>query len=535
MTERTTRADRLAQPRAADAIKTLAEASGGCIRPVQLRRTDLDTGQVEQVIVPCGATLATLCPACADRAKSLRAAQCREGWHLENEPIPPPAPPDDWQAWLLEQRAELQQLRDHMHTVGDQTLGLDELIGEVDGELARSGIRGNPDPGANRKPRHRSTRRRQDAPALPRRTISTRTTGKVYTAPDGKTFRPSMFLTLTCDSYGRVLEDGTPADPATYDYRRAARDAIHFAALADRFIQNLRRFLGYEVQYFAAVEPQRRLAPHVHLAIRGTVSRAYLRQVLAATYHQVWWPSTDVIRFDSDQLPVWHEGSGNYLDPATGEILPTWDQALDAIGPHDPPLHVARFGPKFDAQGVLADSKDSRRCIRYLTKYLTKSIADCHRPGTSAQQDHAARLADALRYEPCSPTCANWLRYGIQPKNPREGLRPGACKGKAHRPEHLGYAGRRVLVSRKWSGKTLADHRGDRKAWLLGMLGLPDPGDDHRYQWEAVTPADRDHMTHGRRLLHVLADRARWHEALAEAKRRAQEATGDVSATGRAA
>ena len=141
----------MAQPRAADAIKTLAEASGGCIRPVQLRRTDLDTGQVEQVIVPCGATLATLCPACADRAKSLRAAQCREGWHLENEPIPPPAPPDDWQAWLLEQRAELQQLRDRMHAAGDETAGLDELIGEVDAELARSGIRGNPDPGASKK------------------------------------------------------------------------------------------------------------------------------------------------------------------------------------------------------------------------------------------------------------------------------------------------------------------------------------------------------------------------------------------------
>ena len=29
----------MALPRAADAIKTLAEASGGCIRPVQLRRT----------------------------------------------------------------------------------------------------------------------------------------------------------------------------------------------------------------------------------------------------------------------------------------------------------------------------------------------------------------------------------------------------------------------------------------------------------------------------------------------------------------
>ena len=122
--------------------------------------------------------------------------------------------------------------------------------------------------------------------------------GKTYTAPDGKTFRPSMFITLTCPSYGKVGEDGTPVDPDSYDYQRAARDALHFAALFDRFIQNLRRVLGHDVQYFATIEPQKRLAPHVHVAIRGTVSRAELRQILAATYHQVWWPSTDHVRFE---------------------------------------------------------------------------------------------------------------------------------------------------------------------------------------------------------------------------------------------
>ena len=534
MTVRTTRAQRMAQPRAADAVKTLAEASGGCIRPVQLRRTSLDTGHTEPVLVPCGSTLATACPACAERAKNLRAAQCREGWHLENEPVDKPAPPDDWQAWLLEQRAEAQQLRDHTAATSQDTAELDELIGELDHELARAGIRGKANPGRD-KPRRRSTRRRQDTPDLPRRKISPQTTGKVYTTPEGKAYRPSMFLTLTCGSYGKVTAEGTPADPGSYDYQRAARDALHFAALFDRFIQNLRRYLGYDLQYFAAIEPQRRLAPHVHIAMRGTVSRADLRQVIAATYHQVWWPATDVVRFDGDQLPVWHEASGNYLDPATGEVLPSWDDALDAIGPQAAPLHVARFGAKFDAQGVLAGSKDSGRCIRYLTKYLTKHISGCHQAENDVQRDHAARLLDALRYEPCSPSCANWLRYGIQPKNSRKGLRPGACKGKAHRAENLGYAGRRVLVSRKWSGKTLTDHRADRKAWLLDLLGLPDPADGGRYRWEVVTPADTDFMPLGRRMLHVLADRARWQAALAEARRKAQEATGDPPSTGRAA
>ena len=100
-------------------------------------------------------------------------------------------------------------------------------------------------------------------------------------------------------------------------------------------------------------------------------------------------------------------------------MLPTWDHALDAIGDSDEPLHVARFGTRFDAQGVLAGSKDASRCIGYLTKYLTKHVGDCHQVTTDAQAAHAVRLADALRYEPCSPTCANWLRYGIQPKNHR--------------------------------------------------------------------------------------------------------------------
>jgi hypothetical protein len=534
MTPRQTRTQRLAMPLARDVVRDLAISYGGCVRPVQLRRTDLDTSRVDQVLVPCGHTLATVCPPCAERARTLRAAQCREGWHLEAEPVVPPDNPDDVQVMWVEHRAETQRQRDQAEAAGQDTGDLDELSGELDEEITRSGIRGNVLPGRSER-RHRSTRRRQDAPDLPRRTVAPRTVGKTYTAPDGKTFRPSMFITLTCDSYGKVTADGTPASPDAYDYQRAVRDALHFAALFDRLVQNLRRFLGYDLQYFAAVEPQRRLAPHIHVAIRGTLSRTELRQVLAATYHQVWWPPADTVRYDDAHLPVWHDGSGQYVDQATGEFLPTWDEALDAIGPDDEPLHVVRFGPKFDAQGVLAGSKGSARCIGYLTKYLTKHVADCHQAQTDAQHTHAERLADALRYEPCSPTCANWLRYGVQPKNALEGMRPGRCTGKAHRREYLGYAGRRVLVSRKWSGKTLADHRADRKAWLLQALGIAEP-DAARYMWEPVTPGDPDHMPPAQRLLHVVADRITWKQALDEARRRAEgNGPSDLSATGRAA
>jgi hypothetical protein len=521
-------------------IRKIAEASGGCLRSVQLRRTDTVTGRSETIMIPCGATLASICPPCAERAKSLRVSQCREGWHLEDEPDPGPPTPDETQEHWLTLRAEAQARRDRSHAQGYDVTELDELIGELDTEITKAGIRGSVTTSSSESDRKtkarrsRSTRRRQDAPDLPKRKITPRTIGKVFTAPDGKSYRPSMFLTLTCDSYGKVRDDGTPVDPSTYDYTRAARDTLHFSALVDRFIQNLRRTLGYDAQYFGAVEPQRRLAPHLHMAIRGAVPRAVIRQVIAATYHQVWWPSTEVVQFGDDALPVWDEDLGTYLDPATGEVLPNWGQALDAIGLQDDPSHVARFGPKFHAEGVLAGSKDASRCIGYLTKYLTKHVADCHHADTDAQRAHADRLADALRYEPCSPTCANWLRYGIQPKNASAGLTPGRCKGKAHRPEHLGYAGRRVLTSRKWSGKTLADHRGDRKAWLVETLGLevPDPA---RYTWEVVLPSDRDYLPPDKRLLHIVADRNRWQAALDEARRRARDQEANLSATGRVA
>jgi hypothetical protein len=312
-------------------------------------------------------------------------------------------------------------------------------------------------------------------------------------------------------------------------------------------VQNLRRFVGYDVQYFAAVEPQRRLAPHLHMAIRGTISRAELRQVVAATYHQVWWPPTHHVAYHGDHQPVWDDTAGvdeagGYVDPATGEVLPTWDDALDQLGQDETaePLHVVRFGRQIDAQGVLADSPDSRRCIGYLTKYLTKNVADCHHPDTDTQRRHVERLAEALRYEPCSPTCANWLRYGIQPKNPREGLVPGFCQGKAHRREHLGYGGRRVLVSRKWSGKTLADHKADRKNWVLARLAeagvsatadLIGPSDQDRHIWEHASPGDPGVKPLEHRLLLLIGERIQQRRQLDEAR----QSTPNLSATREAA
>ena len=167
---RKTRAERLAAPLARNVVKEVAAEHGACLRPVQLRRTDIDTGHVEQVLIPCGHTLASVCPPCAERARLLRAAQCREGWHLDHEPVIEPDPANDQQRTRVADRAEAQADRDALAAEGLDTDELDERIGELDQQITDAGMRGNVLPARAR--RHRSTRRRQDAAPLPRRPVS---------------------------------------------------------------------------------------------------------------------------------------------------------------------------------------------------------------------------------------------------------------------------------------------------------------------------------------------------------------------------
>lgn len=184
-------------------------------------------------------------------------------------------------------------------------------------------------------------------------------------------------------------------------------------------------------------------------------------------------------------------------------------------------MHVVRFGAQVDVQGVIAGSPDAQRRIGYLTKYLTKSLGgtpDPDEPGDRARRDHAARLVEALCYEPCSPACESWLRYGVQPK---AGMVPGRCRSKAHKAEHLGYAG---LVSHMWLNKTLREHRQDRRSWVLDMLGLPDEAetDPHRYIWRPVSSSDPARTPLAVRLLRGVANRQRTRARLGELRARAE-------------
>jgi len=482
-----------------EAIRELAEAHGVCVRPVVHEVTDTVTGRTKMVCTPCGATLASKCPPCAQKSRILRMQQCREGWHLDDEP------PDD-----------------------DEHADPDSNSEDEGPKAAR---------------RVRSTRRRQDVPDLPRLPVDKRTVGSAFTSPAGKTYRPSMFVTLTLPSYGPVQPDGTPLHPATYDYRRAALDALHFPKAIDRVWQNLRRAAGYQVQYFASVEAQKRLAPHLHAAIRGAIPREVLRAVARATYHQVWWPAHVTPVYTGANTPAWEDESG-YADPGTGQPLPTWDQALDALDDdlEATPAHTVRLGKQLDIQGIIATEDDADRRVAYLTKYLAKSFGQVLGESddlTRRQKAHLDRLHLEVRYLPCSPRCWNWLRFGIQPDGAKPGMVPGSCPAKAHDREHLGCGGRRVLVSRKWTGKTLTDHRADRaevvrQTLLAAGVEVPDfqrmsahvTRDDGRprFEWkiwnalEAPTPIYRQVMTR------TIAEKLRWKADYEAAKARASPA-----------
>lgn len=92
---RMTRAQRAALPLSTEVAQALAEQHGVCIRPLAMRRLDTTTGRVEIIPVPCGSTQEERCRPCADKARRLRMAQCREGWHLDAEPVTDRAEPTE--------------------------------------------------------------------------------------------------------------------------------------------------------------------------------------------------------------------------------------------------------------------------------------------------------------------------------------------------------------------------------------------------------------------------------------------------------
>ncbi|WP_018347456.1 replication initiator [Longispora albida] len=566
------RAARQTVPLSKAVLKEIAAEAGVCLHPIALRRTDTTTGLTEITEVPCGARLASKCVPCAEKNRKLRVQQIREGWHRDTEPDPVPRQSTMEERWLVTHRAALEWERAALATAqlhpderARQLADLDAAIEDIAAELANAGLRGSlPSSADKAKPAvKRSTKRRQDVPDLPRMKVDRgRTVGRVIAGRDGSMHRDSMLLTITLPSYGDIHSPrragrpvcacgsshhpddpvvGTPVDPASYDYRRAALDSIHFSRLTDRLWQNLRRATGINIQYAGCVELQKRLAPHAHFAVRGTVPRALVRRVAEATYHQVWWPAHDELAHDPARPPRYDAEADCWIDHAGTPVdLVPWDDAVEAIDQDDQPepAHVIRCG-RIDPRGVKGGTKDAERTVRYVTKYLTKDITDHVKPEAAAAAAHFDRLHAELSVLPCSATCANWILYGIAPKGCSGKLRPGNCRGSVHQRESLGFTGRRVLISRQWSGKTLTDHRADNAAWVRALLALGNGDQDGeqqpgqppapaRYAYELCRPGDPDLPPESVRIMRAITVRAQWKHQVRQATQRLEE----LSATG---
>ena len=279
------------------------------------------------------------------------------------------------------------------------------------------------------------------------------------------------------------------------------------------------------MQYFGTVEPQRRLAPHAHFAIRGTISRTMSGR---SRRHL----SPGVVASHRGQVPRRQRGCrsgtrvrGRYLDPETGAVLPTWDDALDAIDDDDQPLHVVRFGARFDARR--ARRIQGRRPLHgYLTKYLTKRLGDCHHPTPTprARARGTARRHAALT-EPCSPTLrelAPLLHPAQEP--PARDSRPAPARarptGRAPRLRRPARPGLPQVVrqdARRPPGRPpgLAD---PRRSVVLATDPSP------------LQPGIKSPRRRGLPVIRPAGSCAsspiglQWENALAEARRRAQEA-----------
>lgn len=505
---RVTAAERRAMPDITDIAEAAAEKEGVCARVVPMRAFDPVTSRTSYVGAPCKSTNAATCPACAKANRYLRMTQLREGWCAEHEPVDTTTEPTQAQTDVLGSRAKLFNDYHDARRVGDHELAdaIKALVADLDVELRELGVRGRL-PALDEKPRRKakSTRRRDDLPDLPRQKVNKAlTVGTAYA--NGK-YRPSTFFTLTLDSYGtinrvrdpetgKMVSDGSPRDPESYDYTRQARDTIHLARLFDRWMQNLRRAVGWNVQYFATVEPQKRGAPHLHIAIRGSIPSKLLYQVTAATFRNIWWPHFDTPVYSDTNMPVWDYAAGTFVDPRTRKPLTYWDDALAVMDTVDDlePAHTLKFGGQSKAVQILGGSEEMHTKVRYLTKYLTKSIGEVLETDSTRVAVHYDRLHAELQQTPCSDRCAVWLRYGIVPKGANEKTQPGKCKGNAHRRDTLGLPGRRCLNSGKWSGKTVPDHKADRLDFVrqeLARVGILTPDTSH-LRITPVGPGDKD-------------------------------------------
>ena len=247
-------------------------------------------------------------------------------------------------------------------------------------------------------------------------------------------------------SYGRGPLRRHAGRPGIYDYRRAALDAMHLPKLWDRLVQNLRRAVGYDVQYFAVDRTPDAGSPRTSTPPSEARSRASCcgRSSPPPTPRS-GGPATTASSTTGT-------GSRSGTAPSAAMSTPTTACRCPPGTPRSTSstTRTSRPNPptwsgsarQCDMQGIVGGTPKADRRVGYLTKYLTKSITDPlddEDDVSHPRQAHIDRLHEQVRWLPCSPRCWNWLAYGIQPKDAADGCgtRPLPAQGARPRTPRL--------------------------------------------------------------------------------------------------
>ena len=131
-------------PLARDVVKDVAVEHGACIRPIQLRRTDLTTGQDTTRARPRAGTPWRLCARRAPNGPGTSAPRnaAKAGTSTRNPSSNPTTPPTSKHPWI-QVRADAQAARDADEVAGEDATGWDEELAELDDDINEAGMRGN--------------------------------------------------------------------------------------------------------------------------------------------------------------------------------------------------------------------------------------------------------------------------------------------------------------------------------------------------------------------------------------------------------
>lgn len=243
--------------------------------------------------------------------------------------------------------------------------------------------------------------------------------GRVHSASSlqGRTRRCACGIYHRPDS--RVV--GTPIDPSTYNYEKAAGFNAHCSRLFAVFVQKLRRLTGDSVQLVRVIEFQRRGLVHVHALLKGRVDEHTFRLAI--------------------------QGG---INPRTGRII----QATESGG--------YRFGRQCDIRPV----QDAARINNYLRKLVSYAVKTAGEDLVQGAEHSFAMAKAGAKTVSCGcrlDDCQDGSRYFGSGPNKMIIAKPASHSCRRHKMARSGWGfrGHVLSASRGW-GLTFTEIRQER-------------------------------------------------------------------------